>query len=52
MVSHSELITHSPKFESVRHANVFWLRELPKKKKNLLEINVGGNFISEHMHHK
>jgi len=31
MFSHSELITHIRKFESVRHAKSFLLRQLPKK---------------------
>lgn len=53
MLSHSALITHIRKFESVRQAKVFLLRQLPEKKKTfLIEIIICWNFISQHMNHK
>ena len=52
MFGHSELITHIRKFEGVRQAKIFLLRQLPKKISFLIEIIICWNFISQHMYHK
>jgi len=49
MFSHSELITHIRKFESVRHAKAFLLQQLPKKITFLTDTC--WNFISQHLQH-
>jgi len=51
MFSHSELITHIRKFESVRHAKAFLLQQLPKKITFLIDIIICWNLISQHMQH-